>query len=1197
MGSDMNDASSTDSPNMTPAPPFDVAQEVRFAVVMYGGVSLAIYINGVAQELLRFVRATAPLNRGGSAARPLPVGGGNIPADTELVYRKLSYLLSDQSLLTRYREQLKNAADEDHPAAGKDTVDDEIRKCAPIRTRFIIDILSGTSAGGINGIYLAKALANDQSIDALKKLWVDEGDIALLLNDKESVARLKLKNQKPPLSLLNSRRMYLKLLTAFDGMDGGDRARSMKSPYLDELDLFITTTDLEGVPLPLRLSDKIVYERRHRNVFHFKYATMEAAGGDRNDFSAGHNPFLAFAARCTSSFPFAFEPMRLCDIDEVLDLFPHYRNDSNCRSDSAKWQPYFTESINPDTGVPNLRFAKRSFGDGGYLDNKPFSYATETLTRRHANVPVDRKLIYIEPSPEHAEDDPERNEKPDFLKNVKAALTDLPTYETIREDLQRVLDRNRLISRVNRLTVNIEKDIARYDAGSGSGDAPARPKVNEGEWDDLDLAQMIKKYGVYYLPYRRLRIADVTDGITDLVAYIGNFDAESDQFTALRCLITAWRERTYTDYHTDGKQTVNNYLNDYDFSYRLRRLNYVLSKIDQLYILESLPAAVPAPREAESDSPETERVSPRPRLNNEQEVLIRKLAASGIDYLALTIDERAEFVRLLRLFKCDLNESFKQLRVGGRKIRKAGKAGETTDGEPTVPDSPERKPTFAEKVAALGITGEHLKYLLGMEWASVQANTPDAREQTARAEPDEPAAENLYTKLEEACKARVEKLFQEPGRFNLPADVEERLKDAASTLKNELDAVLRPTSARCKELLNPENNFPGFSDKCRKLFGEPADDPAQLLALRTYLWGYFSHFDDYDQISFPVFYETGVAEADVVEVIRISPEDATSLINEREEQRRSADGRGRQKLAGVALHHFGAFLDRVWRQNDIMWGRLDGAERIISALLPEPRDEAIRKRLIREAQTAIFVQELTPESRRELGTLMSNALVRASADEGVSTAVERVIKDLRESSPIQTRLEAVIRSSLADRELIKLMTDGYEVNRQLDPKPMLRVMSRSTQIVGEMFEEVANSYRLEGNHLRWIARLGQMFWGLVEVAVPNSILNQLFFHWLKLLYVFELVLLFGAILLGSEEVRRFALTLFGVTAGVNITVLLLRDMMRLRRGWLRLFITLFVGFILLLAVVGADELFDLGIRAGLAKRVQSILNVLGNIFS
>ena len=35
------------------------------------------------------------------------------------------------------------------------------------------------------------------------------------------------------------------------------------------------------------------------------------------------------------------------------------------------------------------------------------------------------------------------------------------------------------------------------------------------------------------------------------------------------------------------------------------------------------------------------------------------------------------------------------------------------------------------------------------------------------------------------------------------------------------------------------------------------------------------------------------------------------------------------KLAGVELAHFGAFLKRSWRANDWMWGRLDAAERLV----------------------------------------------------------------------------------------------------------------------------------------------------------------------------------------------------------------------------------------------------------------------------
>jgi hypothetical protein len=45
-----------------------------------------------------------------------------------------------------------------------------------IKTRFIIDILSGTSAGGINSVFLAKALANDLELTSLAKYagWIQQ---------------------------------------------------------------------------------------------------------------------------------------------------------------------------------------------------------------------------------------------------------------------------------------------------------------------------------------------------------------------------------------------------------------------------------------------------------------------------------------------------------------------------------------------------------------------------------------------------------------------------------------------------------------------------------------------------------------------------------------------------------------------------------------------------------------------------------------------------------------------------------------------------------------------------------------------------------------------------------------------------------------------------------------------------------------
>src|SRR5215218_4875755 len=193
----------------------EIRKEIHFAVVMYGGVSLAIYINGVAQELLKMVRATAADTQGAG-----PLLSDEELRGTERVYRQLGQILG------REGEEAQKPVGPDIPT--------------PIHTRFTVDILAGTSAGGINAVYLAKALANGQTIDQLKQLWVEEGDILKLINDAKSVEQLDgLKAQKPPKSLLNSQRMYRRLLEALDDMEEENTStEKSQSPYLEELDLF-----------------------------------------------------------------------------------------------------------------------------------------------------------------------------------------------------------------------------------------------------------------------------------------------------------------------------------------------------------------------------------------------------------------------------------------------------------------------------------------------------------------------------------------------------------------------------------------------------------------------------------------------------------------------------------------------------------------------------------------------------------------------------------------------------------------------------------------------------------------------------------------------------------------------------------------------------------------------------------------------
>ena len=219
---------------------YDPEQEIRFAVVLYGGVSLAIYINGVAQELLRMVRSTADL-------------GTETLTGTEKIYRELGQKLGLGSKKPEGR----------------------------IRTRFIVDILSGTSAGGINGVALAKALAlKNKDLNILKKTWIEEAQLDYLLNDSHPAGKTT--------SLLNSERMYGTILETLTEMNDLKERTSEAGAFVDKLDLFVTTTDLTGLVAPIQLTGQKIDERVHKTVFHFEYEAPEhsqaGADGALNEF-------------------------------------------------------------------------------------------------------------------------------------------------------------------------------------------------------------------------------------------------------------------------------------------------------------------------------------------------------------------------------------------------------------------------------------------------------------------------------------------------------------------------------------------------------------------------------------------------------------------------------------------------------------------------------------------------------------------------------------------------------------------------------------------------------------------------------------------------------------------------------------------------------------------------------------------------
>ena len=82
-------------------------------------------------------------------------------------------------------------------------------------------------------------------------------------------------------------------------------------------------------------------------------------------------------------------------------------------------------------------------------------------------------------------------------------------------------------------------------------------------------------------------------------------------------------------------------------------------------------------------------------------------------------------------------------------------------------------------------------------------------------------------------------------------------------------------------------------------------------------------FPYFDVATLPLLQGEGLDEFDPIKVDRIAPDDATSI----------RAGGAEATLKGIQFNSFGAFFSRAYRENDYLWGRLHGAERMIDIVV------------------------------------------------------------------------------------------------------------------------------------------------------------------------------------------------------------------------------------------------------------------------
>jgi patatin-related protein len=468
-------------------------KQLRLGLVCYGGSSLAIYMHGVTKELHRLVKASVL-----RSAREKPT------TPSEEAYARLL-----DRLVT-------------------------VSKVPDLQV--MVDVIAGTSAGGINGIYLAKALAGNRSQEELRRLWFTRGDMNELVVYPRKILGVPLNAKvKAPFlffralkrSPVRGRDMTKWLYNALAEMDKAERTpQGVESllPTDQPLDLFVTITDFYGYQRLIALDwPGFVPEARHRQAVSFRYQR-----GVVDHFT--DNGGLTFAARTTSSFPAVFPPVSLADIQSATgaDLEPFA---GRC------FRIYELNGDDPK---------KTYFVDGGVLDNKPFGWAIDTIIgRRGAETEVDRRLLYIEPDP-HPASKTEGGSSPDTLHAAIGALTSIPRSEPILDDLLGVMEHNRVVRRIRAVIESNFEYVAALVRGIATPEQLAATAPEDWPWSTWNGAAndaAVAEAGLTYATYLRVKIAGVLEGFAGSINTICNYPEDSNHAALVRSTVFAWGKR------------------------------------------------------------------------------------------------------------------------------------------------------------------------------------------------------------------------------------------------------------------------------------------------------------------------------------------------------------------------------------------------------------------------------------------------------------------------------------------------------------------------------------------------------------------------------------------------------------------------------------------------------------------------------
>jgi predicted acylesterase/phospholipase RssA len=855
----------TDHQPSLPLPVF--SREIRLGLVLYGGVSLAVYMNGVCQEFYNAIR-----------------GRG--------IY-KLLKALTDSDI--------------------------------------VVDIVSGTSAGGVNGVLLSYAIANSNLEEATNfqkftELWREQGDIQKLL--RKSWPKIKF------FSFLDGEEFYQK---RFEEAFQEPVFPSIEDWYSDfgELDLFITATDFNGkTNQTFDNVGKVIDVKDHKAFFHLKYRQ------DQSEYV--ENPFrifpentitqtaLAKLCRATSCFPVAFPVV-------TVELSPedHEKPDT----DAIKVDRRLVEwgQLQDRDLEPNYRDNKRNYPiyliDGGVLDNRPFTYTVEAIYGRTAYRRVERLLFYLDPTPDRFFGDVTQKERniPPVDKVLIGALTGLPSYQSITKDLQLIEEGNRKVTRYKLLKETILQDI----------DNPVnkdRDLLKENAYIKCRLLGLLDRT-IHSVLIRKSPFETKRDCNKDFLDKTAEILKDLRSLKDFRSLPMTEEEKEVPDL-----ETIYRDIQPIDIGFLIRKYCFLLDRIAELSD-RKMPHFSRSRSSHSADFPHNN-VELRQflalrylsyQLSWQLELL--KLIQKSLDRI-LNYYDFAELAGTEDVSKFDLEKIYRFLTTFHKTLLSVNyKLRPDVDEELSSGDLLTAYYEFFKKIhfpQEINFKNENVN------WSNLKLLLPEQESSISKQ-----IFEQIYQLP--ICKVLTLHSFKDKKREidQIKLRTKQNISAASPPSKNDswsevnlwvLDniEILEIDLSRVEDQDNWENTYTILQliEKTSQDFIEsltPYLDRSDSQNLQRY----FQDFQSIDRILYSYEYLSDIITKNTIKLARISPQDADMgyakmyfTTHQQEEKNHE-----KSKILGHQYNAFGGFFKKFYRSNDLLWGRLDGLNQLVSTLL------------------------------------------------------------------------------------------------------------------------------------------------------------------------------------------------------------------------------------------------------------------------